>query len=94
MDDGLELRMGVEHQWIASPIVPTLRAGLWLEPAHRLEYQGIDAREAARWLEGDDVLHFTAGGGLQFGRLRVDLGADFSESVDTVALSAVYRLGS
>ncbi len=41
---------------------------------------------------GDDEIHLATGLGLAFARFQVDLGADFSDSGNTLALSAIYTL--
>jgi long-subunit fatty acid transport protein len=94
IDDGTELRLGVEYY------VPLekgrglhVRAGAWRDPDHRLHYSGevpsLDTR--FNTIAGDQT-HAAIGLGISAGaRVTVDLAADFADSVDTFALSTVVR---
>ena len=92
LEDGDELRAGAELVILRSTPVLAARVGVWLDPDHRIRYTGDDPRIHALRQPGDDELHVTAGLGLVFARFQLDLGVDFSERVDTVSLSSVYRL--
>jgi hypothetical protein len=39
---------------------------------------------------GDDEIHYALGFGVAFKAFQIDLGADFSDPRDTIALSAIY----
>ena len=101
LDDGNEARLGVEYiLFFGSPTEPhrlALMAGAWHDPDHRVAFTGeigssIDVfRRAYFPADGEDELHLTAGVGVNLGNLQFDLGADFSDAIDTVAVSTVYR---
>ena len=40
---------------------------------------------------GGRELHYTAGLGVPFQKIQIDLGVDLSDLLDTVSLSTVYR---
>ena len=90
LDDASELHLGFEYVFLATRPLIALRGGLWHDPDHRFRYQGDDAFARALYQKGEDVLHLTAGAGIAFGRFQLDLGADFSDSSDTYAISAIY----
>ncbi len=91
VDDGDELHLGVEYAFLRSKPLVALRAGIWLDPDHRLR-AGDDADPFIRAVRqpGEDELHFAAGLGIVFGTVQLDLAADFSDLVDTASLSAIY----
>lgn len=92
LHDGDELRLGLEYVFGRAHPVVALRAGLWRDPAHRIgSGPGADVFERAIFTGGEDETHATAGVGLAFRKFQLDLGADLSDSVDLVSLSAVYR---
>ncbi|MCP3939316.1 MAG: hypothetical protein GY708_28540, partial [Actinomycetia bacterium] len=67
------------------------RLGLWRDPAHTYRYQGENYRSRAQLPGGDQELHVAAGLGVAFSKMKLDLGVDFSDPLDTVSLSTVYR---
>ncbi len=88
--DGSELRLGGEYALrIVSPVL-AVRLGAWLDPAHRISYEGELDFDRALLLPGDDELHLAVGFGLAFDTLQLDLGADLSDIRDTISLSAIY----
>ena len=90
LDDGEELHAGVEWVFPGRAVV-ALRAGAWLDPDHRVRFTDTgNALDRAIFRGGGDELHFALGAGIAFDRLQIDLAADFSDLVDTVALSAIY----
>ena len=90
VDDGSELRLGGEYALrVVNPVV-AVRLGAWRDPAHRISYEGPLAFDRALLVPGDDELHFAFGFGLAFETFQIDLGADLSDTRDTISLSAIY----
>jgi long-subunit fatty acid transport protein len=97
VENGTELRFGVEYAFsnLRTPIY--VRGGLWLDPAHQMGYRGSinDPIFLALWeaeRETEDEGHLTAGvGWLIANRLTIDLGFDMSDRLDTVSAAAGYR---
>jgi hypothetical protein len=74
-----------------------LRAGSWLDPDHRTIYDepvGTDPNSRSQATQfpdiGDDEIHYSGGLGFVFGAFQIDAAIDFSELVDTAALSFVF----
>lgn len=91
LDDSVELRLGVEYaflQW--SPLV-ALRGGVWHAPDHSLRTVEDDPLERALLPGGEDEIHFALGVGVAFENFQLDLAVDFSDLVDTAALSLIYQ---
>jgi len=77
----------------------SLRAGVWHDPRHSIEYKGADP--------GDDIgalglatlfsvgkgsqTHYSIGGGFAFAKFQIDAAADFSDLTDMYSISAVYH---
>ncbi len=81
IDDGGELHLGAEYAFLGARPLVAVRWGAWLESNHLV--QGfVDL--------GDEELHLAVGLGAAFERFQVDLGAEFSDFVDTVSVSAIY----
>ncbi len=80
IDDGDELRLGAEYAFLRSTPLLALRAGVWLDPDHRLR-AADDAPPFIRAVRqgGDDELHFAAGFGIVWKAIQVDLAVDFSD---------------
>ncbi len=100
IDNVMEIHFGTEYVLNVIPNVPiALRAGLFFEPAHDLKYSrpdGVATRfnriEANLFDGGDDLMHYTLGTGVVlFNHLQVDVGADWNEDGQRVALSLVYQ---
>lgn len=95
LDDGTEVHLGAEYTFAtAHPI--SLRAGVWRDPAHELVYQGVPsdiAVNAATFSAGryGSQTHYSIGAGMAFAKFQIDLGADFSDSNDTLSMSGVFR---
>ncbi len=90
LEDGDELHLGAEYAFLQSTPLIAVRLGVWLDPDHRLQSRGDDSFARALLRPGDDEVHAAVGLGLAFDRFQLDLGADFSDLVDTVSLSAIY----
>lgn len=102
LDDGTEVHLGAEYTFAtAHPF--SLRAGIWRDPAHELVYRGtppnIDLSvnsvpaNAATFAAGRDdaQTHIAIGAGMAFEKFQIDLGADFSDTVDILSMSGVFR---
>jgi len=75
VDGGDELHLGTEYAFLKKTPLLALRVGTWLESGR---------------FGGDDESHFAVGFGATFRRIQLDLGADSSNSRDTVSVSAIY----
>ena len=95
VDDADELHVGMEYVFVGVKNPLAIRAGAWLDPAHKVQYMGDSDVLSLVWAannQADDEWHYTLGFGMTFGgKFQVDLAADFSDPIDTVALSGVYR---
>ncbi len=90
LNDADELHFGFEYALVETSPLLAFRAGAWLDPDHRVRA----VHRTREYLEalfpaGEDEWHWTVGLGVAFERIQLDLAADFSEPVDTVALSAI-----
>ena len=90
MPDADELHLGGEYAFLRSRPVLALRAGVWLDPDHRVRATLGDDLFLAVLPPGSDELHYTFGLGAAFERFQIDLGVDFSDIRDTLSLSAIY----
>ncbi len=91
IDDADELRAGIELVFLERRPVVALRGGVWLDPDHRLRFEGeAPALDRAFFRRGDDVVHVSAGLGLVFRRFQVDVGIDASDLVNTLSVSSIY----
>ncbi len=89
IDDGNELRAGFEYAFIQSVPLVALRAGVWLDPDHRVRDVTPNPYNRAIFQGGDNELHLALGFGLALSRFQLDVGADLSEMVDTLSVSAI-----
>ena len=83
IDDDTSLHFGVEKVFFPSAdwiTAFTVRAGAFTDDDH----------DGTRLLDTDDT-HVTFGLGGVFNRLQVDLAAEFSDRVDNIVLSGIYR---
>ncbi len=90
LGDGHELHLGLEYVIVRSRPVIALRAGVWLEPDHRLRYSGADPIDRATFRGGDDLTHQALGLGLAFKSLKLDLAFSFSDLVRTGSFTMIY----
>jgi long-chain fatty acid transport protein len=91
LEDGEELHLGAEYVFLRSSTLAAARLGVWLDPNHRPHFtRNGDQLEQALFPPGDDQIHYALGLGLAFKRFQIDLGADFSDQVDTLSVSAIY----
>lgn len=98
VDNGNEVHAGVEYQFLQAPKPFALRAGAWLDPDHSVRYvptpalDRLDLLYQATLPGGDDVVHYTFGGGIVLSpHIEVNAGADFSSRTTYVTASAVVR---
>ncbi|MFC1854130.1 OmpP1/FadL family transporter, partial [candidate division CSSED10-310 bacterium] len=93
LDDGDELRFGLEYVLVIAKQVVALRCGGWHDPAHSLNTgSGADQFERAIFSGGEAQIHYTGGVGLVYKNLQLDLGLDFADTVKQGSLSFVYRI--
>jgi hypothetical protein len=90
LSDGDELHLGGEYAFLESTPIVAVRAGAWLDPDHRLRARGNVLFNRFYFEGGSDQVHYALGLGLAFERFQVDLGIDFSDLVDTAAVSLIY----
>ena len=90
IDDANELHLGAEYLFPKTSPLIAIRCGIWHDPDHRFRYLGDDPFSQAIYRQGEDLLHMTAGVGIVFKRIQIDLGADLSQNSTVVALSAIY----
>ena len=95
LSDADEVHLGFEYVFVRAQPIIALRLGAWLDPDHRFRFVGgddslSDAPARALLIGGDDELHFSAGVGIVFRRLQVDLAVDLSDLRDTASVSAIY----
>jgi hypothetical protein len=81
LDDGPEVRLGLEYNWQPNKEKQTLipvRLGYFFEPRHEIYYSGSDSDNEQVFPKGENFHHITAGLGLYLGeKLRFDGAADF-----------------
>jgi long-subunit fatty acid transport protein len=90
LEDGNELRLGLEYVFLETTPLIAARVGLWRDPDHRFEYIGNDPFDRALYPPGENAVHLSVGAGIAFKRFQIDIGADFSDHADVFALSAIY----
>ena len=90
VDDADELRLGCEYVFLQMAPLIALRGGVWRDPDHRFRYIGDDPFTQALYPPGEDLLHVAVGVGIAFRDFQIDLGADFSDTANTLAVSAIY----
>lgn len=88
--DAHELHLGGEYAFLRRTPLLAVRAGVWLDPDHRVRATAGDDLFRAVLSPGSDELHYAFGFGAAFERFQIDLGADFSDLRDTVSLSAIF----
>ena len=90
VNDGNELRLGVEYVFFAATPVIAVRGGVWRDPDHR--FRGVaDAFTNAVFSGGSSsTVHSSFGIGVAVQNFQVDVGVDLSSLVDTTSVSAVY----
>ena len=97
-DDAEEIHAGFEYVFVNGAFPIAVRLGTWYDPAHKVYFEGDPGDDAnlqtlaALFRESDDEMHYSIGFGFIFGEsFQLDLAADFSDPIDTMSLSGVYR---
>jgi hypothetical protein len=90
IDDADELHLGAEYALPRPTALFAFRAGVWLDPDHQVRTPIDEPFTRALLPPGDDEIHYALGFGVAFKAFQIDLGADFSDPRDTIALSAIY----
>jgi len=98
VDDANEFHGGVEYVFLQAAKPFALRGGLWWDPDHSIRYEAtsagdsIDLLYSATLPGGEDVVHYTGGGGLVLSNsVEINVGADWSKRTTAVTASAVVR---
>lgn len=97
IDDGVEVRLGMEYTLTEMKVPLSLRAGIWHDPEHTIRFHGEPALEgdaianAVLFSTGDDQLHTSLGFGWAFEKVQIDAAFDASNRNETVSLSGVVR---
>ena len=96
--NGTELHLGGEYTFTQMAHPFSLRAGVWHDPRHSIEYRGdpgtdLGASALAVVFHGGQGSqnHVAVGGGFAFSKFQIDAAADFSDQTDTLSLSGVYH---
>jgi long-chain fatty acid transport protein len=98
VDDGVELRIGVErmfaNEWLVRatrfPVVIAL--GAWRDPDHRIRYTETADLQSLLFRRGEAEYHYSAGAGLSIGRRTAfNVAYDYSSRQRTFSLSGVTR---
>lgn len=96
LDNGYEVRLGSEYTFAWAERTVSLRAGVWSDPNHTLEFevpQGAPAPALAVLfsIPGERETHYALGAGIAFESFQIDLAADVSDLVDTYSVSGVWH---
>jgi long-chain fatty acid transport protein len=86
--DGNEFHLGFEHQFLNFGATPAIRFGTWFDPAHAVT---SSVERNAIFRPGEDVWHFTAGGGFVAGPAEISFAGDFSDRGNIGSASLVFR---
>ena len=94
-DDVTELHIGAEYV-VTTKIPIALRAGIWRDPAHTVEWRGPLNRpdfiaEALLYPEGEAQNHISVGAGLAWPRFQIDAAYDASDTYKVGSISMVTR---
>ena len=105
INDGTEVRAGVQYTLETQAWLPRFRAGIWSDPDHSVHWvEGAPAdHPQARALQevmgvalttGKRRTHFTGGIGLTFSpTIEWNFGADFASSTTNISTSVIVKLG-
>lgn len=91
--DVVELHLGLEYNTRFDQYPLAFRAGYYFDPAHDIEYTGVDSTSQVIYSGGEDVQHFTAGVGVLFKQaLKLGMAIDAADNNDyRVAISFAYQ---
>ena len=88
--DGLEkrTRLHLGGEWVILSTKPLigLRAGLWHDPKGGIV--GVDQEDEL--LDGESLVHFSAGIGIAFKKFQIDFGADLSDRTTITSVSMIF----
>jgi long-subunit fatty acid transport protein len=93
--DVTEIHLGGEY-FFSTKIPFALRAGVWRDPAHAIEWRGpLDAGDrvgaAILYPKGEDQTHWSIGAGFAWPRFQIDFAYDSSKHYKVGSLSMVTR---
>ena len=98
ISNGTEIHLGGEYTFTQMSHPFSLRAGIWHDPRHSVEFKGepgvdVNAVALATLFHGGQGSqnHKAIGLGWAFTKFQIDAAADFSDVTDTFSLSAVYH---
>jgi len=96
--NGVEYHLGGEYTFTQMEHPFSLRAGVWHDPRHSIEFKGDpgndpNAAALATLFSGGkgSQTHGALGLGWAFSKFQIDAAADFSDLTDTYSVSAVYH---
>jgi long-subunit fatty acid transport protein len=102
--NGQEFHLGAEYTFAQMSHPISVRAGVWHDPRHSIEYRGqpitdpslnsnpaVAAVAVIFGVSQGSQNHGAIGAGMAFKQFQIDFGADFSDLSDTYSLSAVWR---
>ena len=89
LEDADELHLGAEWVFVRNSPVVALRAGAWLDPAHRIHNASHHVLRAVL-PPGEDEVHLAVGLGIALPDFQLDLAVDLSDAVHSGSLSIVY----
>jgi long-chain fatty acid transport protein len=97
IDDANEFHLGLEYVITSMTVPLALRVGGWVDPDHRVRFEGTPQTEAdmdlaALFRKGKMEAHVSGGFGLVFGNhFQVDAAYDYSKLLSIASLSGVFR---
>ncbi len=97
VSDANEVHLGVEYVLARLKYPVALRVGGWLDPAHKIHFEGATATTSQQILSmlfrpGKDEAHVSGGFGVVLGeRFQIDAAYDYSKFVSIGSLSGVVR---
>ncbi|MBU6200026.1 MAG: outer membrane protein transport protein [Xanthomonadaceae bacterium] len=98
LPNGTELHLGGEYTFTQMAHPFSLRAGVWHDPRHSIEFKGdpgnnTAAATTATLFHGGQgaQTHYALGLGWAFSKFEIDGAADFADVTDTYSISAIYR---
>lgn len=96
--DVWELHAGAEYRHYLAGVTLAVRAGVFTDPDHRLQFTPTNDRQAQKvmdyqfnTIDQETDLGYTFGGGVAVGRTQVDIAVSLSPDRDEVTVSMVFR---
>jgi long-subunit fatty acid transport protein len=96
--NGTEVHLGGEYTFTQMAHPFSLRAGVWHDPRHSIEFKGDPGNDPsgaslATLFHGGQgsQTHYALGLGWAFSKFEVDAAADFADVTDTYSISGIYR---